>query len=190
MKGMHEVSMSPVIQSFIKKLDMLATQNFPHDGIDDLFKNHPFDVEFLEPYVFFSDNFYTRNLLHKKPAYELLLLCWMPNQKSPIHGHEGEKCWMRVESGKLHFTDYSVKEIGEGVIVEPRYTIEGECGFVDGPAVIHHVENKANVPAYSLHLYARPFAQCDIFDLENRLKKRAELGYDSMYGKLTSARHL
>jgi predicted metal-dependent enzyme (double-stranded beta helix superfamily) len=188
MKGAQVVSMPPVMQVFISELDLLAGKNFPSEELTELFKQHFFDQEILEPYVFFSQERYTRNLLHKMPEYELLLLCWSPQQKSPIHGHEGEKCWMRVEVGELYFSNYSLKKSSSEHLLELDSTVIGSRGFVDGPAVIHRVENLTQAPAISLHLYARPFAQCDIFDKENRIKERIDLQYDSMYGKLTYAR--
>ena len=188
MKGARVVSMPSALQAFITDLDVLVGKNFPNEEVTQLFKQHPFDQEMLEPYTFLSEQRYTRNLLYKMPEYEVLLLCWSPQQKSPIHGHEGEKCWMRVEAGELYFSNYSLKSVDSEVFVDLDCSEVGGRGFVDGPAVIHRVENLTQAPAISLHLYARPFAQCDIFDKENRVRERVDLQYDSMYGKLTYAR--
>ena len=46
--------------------------------------------------------------------------------------------------------------------------VTGDKGFLDGPAEIHSVENIFNEPAVSLHIYAKPFDACDIYDLENK----------------------
>lgn len=186
MKGMQPVATPAALAAFIAGLDALASRNFPVQEVTTFLQATRFEKELLEPYSFFSEKRYTRNLLHKRPEYEILLLCWMPHQVSPIHGHEGEKCWMRVEAGELHFTDYESREEGGRTLVEARYSAIGTEGFVDGPAVIHRVANETNLPAMSLHLYARPFAQCDVFDKENHLKKKIDLSYDSMHGQLTN----
>ncbi|MDC1038666.1 hypothetical protein OAR31_06350, partial [Candidatus Marinimicrobia bacterium] len=62
--------------------------------------------------------------------------------------------------------------------------VTGDKGFVDGPAEIHSVENIFNEPAVSLHIYAKPFDACDIYDLENKTVERVTLKYYSQYGEL------
>ena len=59
--------------------------------------------------------------------------------------------------------------------------IKGEKGYLDGPADIHSVENVYNEPAVSLHIYAKPFSECDIYCLDSGKIKRVELAYDSMH---------
>lgn len=186
MKGSCVVALSSQLKKFVSGLDELARAKFPVQDVLEYLKKGLLQPNDLEPYVFFSAQRYTRNLLYRQQEYELLLLCWMPGQASPIHGHEGEKCWMRVEQGSLHFTDYTSRKEGDTVVVEQKYSIEGGRGFVDGPAVIHRVINQGDVPAISLHLYARPFAQCDIFDHEKNITKRVELSYHSVEGKLVN----
>ena len=51
---------------------------------------------------------YTRNLVYRNNDFEILFLCWSPEQIAPVHGHEGEKCWAKVESGKLQFCNYNL----------------------------------------------------------------------------------
>ncbi len=184
MKGVVAIQKPKFLQEFIAGLDLLALKNFPVTEVSAYLSETLFEESWLEPYTFFSEKRYTRNLLHKLPEYEILLLCWMPHQVSPIHGHEGEKCWMRVEAGALHFTDFTENKSSGVVVIDPLKTQIGGRGFVDGPAFIHQVANRTEKPAMSLHLYARPFAQCDIFDQEHYIIARADLRYDSIDGKL------
>lgn len=186
MKGAVAIPLSPELKHFVEGLERLSKENFPVEKVTLFLKNNPLDFDKIEPYTFFSNDRYTRNLLYKTESFEVLFLCWMPHQASPIHGHEGEKCWMRVEKGILNFVDYSFQEGVEGVFVEPRHSAVGVVGFVDGPAVIHKVSNQADEPAISLHLYARPFVECDIFDYDAHKKARIHLDYFSVNGKLES----
>jgi hypothetical protein len=41
-------------------------------------------------------------------------------------------------------------------------------------------------PAASLHIYSRPYAECDIYDLERGEKRRVVMAYDTMYGQPVS----
>ena len=55
----------------------------------------------LDSWVCFTPARYTRHLVHKDREVELLVLCWARGSRAPIHGHEGEYCWARVERGQL-----------------------------------------------------------------------------------------
>ena len=83
---------------------------------------------------------YTRNLIHREPNFEIMLVCWPPHISAPIHGHEGEKCWARVQTGKLNICNY--KEVSRNPLkLEKIQELECAPGFLDGPADIHSVEN-------------------------------------------------
>lgn len=178
--------LSDELQCFVQGLDLLAKKNFPVEEVLAYLKLNFFSPGLVDRYRFFSDSWYTRNLLYKTPFYELLLLCWQPGQESPIHGHEGEKCWMRIEEGSLLFKNYDVIYKSDHLTVDPVDSVEGHEGFVDGPAVIHSVANISDKPACSLHLYAKPFARCDIFDANEHKKARVDLNYYSVNGIIES----
>lgn len=53
-------------------------------------------------FAFYDQYRYTRNLVDDgNGKYNLLLLCWGPNQKSPIHDHAGAHCILKVMQGDL-----------------------------------------------------------------------------------------
>ena len=60
----------------------------------------------LDGFVHFASGRYTRHLVYKDHDVELLVLCWARGAVAPIHGHEGEYCWARVERGQLTFRNY------------------------------------------------------------------------------------
>ena len=103
--------------------------------------------------------------------------------KRQIHGHEGEKCWMRVESGALQICNYKLDRVNPLTLTMTDLT-KGAAGYLDGPAEIHSVENVYNETAVSLHIYAKPFDKCDIYDLDAGIIRKTELLYDSMNKKL------
>lgn len=168
------------LDAYVKQLHRLAEQHFPVAQVSEFLRQVPIHPEVLDAHTFYYTSRYTRNLMYKCPQFEVLLLCWGPYHTSPIHGHEGEKCWMRVEEGTLYFVNYD--EVVPGQIQEIS-AVSGSAGFVDGPAGIHMVRNPIDQRARSLHLYARPFAQCDVYDLELHEKSRRDISYDTMYGK-------
>ena len=52
-------------------------------------------------YVHFREECYARNLVSASELFELLVICWQPGQVSPIHDHQGQRCWMGVLEGGI-----------------------------------------------------------------------------------------
>ncbi len=140
----------------------------------------PIEPASLEPFLRFVPGRYTRHLISKNRDVELLVLCWARGASAPIHGHEGELCWARVERGRLRFRSY--REVSRTPLrLDSGPTIDGGPGHLDGPADIHAV---ANLPefgedAVSVHVYARPYDECDIYDVDAGTVQRVRLQYDS-----------
>ncbi len=168
---------------FIEELNRFAARDFPVRETHRFLKTVSLPLAHLRPYLFVAPDQYTRNLLHKSSEFELLLIVWPPGQASPIHGHEGEKCWALVESGELHFTNYCEIPLGDSFTLITLSQQIGGPGYLDGPADIHKVENTSTELAVTLHLYSRPFEACDIYDLERGSKVRQKLQYYSKFGK-------
>jgi cysteine dioxygenase len=171
------------LNEFIDRLNRFAERAFPLQEVQNFLQQCALGREELGPYLFFDSAQYTRNLIHNSQEFELLAICWQPGQEAPVHGHEGERCWSRVEKGKLRFTNYLERSAADSFDLKVLSTSVGTRGHVDGPADIHKVENPFQESAVSLHLYSRPFSACDIYDLENRMKVRKTLGYFSKYGE-------
>lgn len=169
---------------FIETLNQFAARAFPVREVHSFLQETTLRQHELDPYLFFDSERYTRNLIHKSEEFELLAICWQPGQDAPTHGHEGEKCWSRVEKGRLRFTNYKEISSADSFDLEVLATIVGNLGHLDGPADIHKAENPFEESAVSLHIYSHPFPACDIYDLENHRKIRKTLGYFSKYGKL------
>ena len=109
-------------------------------------------------------------------------MCWKSGQKAPIHGHEGEKCFMRVEKGALQFTNYNLVSTDPLKLTKIE-SLKGEVGFLDGPADVHSVENIYNEDSITFHIYAKPYSACDVYDINTGSIYRKELTYDSMFKK-------
>jgi hypothetical protein len=133
----------------------------------------------IDRYARFADDRYTRHLVFKNAAVELLVLCWRRGAHAPIHGHEGELCWARVERGRLRFTSYRELSRSPLSLAPLGDPLEGGPGHVDGPADIHAVQTVGE-DAVSLHVYVKPYDECDIYDLARGVVRRVRLTYDSV----------
>jgi hypothetical protein len=141
--------------------------------------SHLIEPASIARYAHFEDGRYTRHLVFKDSAVELLVLCWRRGTHAPIHGHEGELCWARVERGRLRFTSYRELSRRPLALAPVGHPLVGEPGHVDGPADIHAVETVGE-DAVSLHVYVKPYDECDIYDLANGVIRRVRLTYDSV----------
>ena len=168
-----------------EQLELLAKEQFPTKQTSTTLQSIHFASSDFEPYIFYNQAKYTRNQIRKTDSYELILMCWQPGQVSPVHGHEGQKCWMRVIAGALTFNNFT-DAVG-AVQLEKVSTVVGMQGFVDGPAYIHSVSNLSAEKAISLHLYAHPFDQCDVYAGQSLSTKKMHLCYYSINGKVCQA---
>lgn len=174
------------MEAFLSGINEILRQGFATEEIHAYLHKTLIEPASLQRYMFFRPERYTRNLVFKNEAFELLVICWNIGHQAPVHGHEGERCWSRIEQGSLLLCNY--RELCENplVVQQINQPYRGERGWLDGPADIHSVANPAieEAPAVSLHLYSHPYDQCDIYDLEKNEKRRVRLRYDSIGGKV------
>jgi len=137
----------------------------------------------------YAADHYTRNLITRNGDFEVLLLCWGEGQESPIHDHDGEDCWMAVLDGNIEELRYASPDpSGAPPAVLPmqvteRATFEpGQVAFIRDDIGLHLVRSKGG-PAASLHLYAKPFGTCRVFDAETGVATDRELVDDTVRGR-------
>ncbi len=107
----QKILQSVSIEDFIAGLRKLQEKDFTGiEGALEYMRANPVDPETLKPYLFWSAQHYTRNLIDKTDLYELLSLCWEPGMKSSIHNHKGQNCWMAAPVGRFLVQNYRVLE--------------------------------------------------------------------------------
>ena len=182
------------IQDFSKHLAAIPEDKFTHQDVLEFLRGNRVDVATLEPYLYFSHEHYTRNLIHRTPLFELIAICWESGQKSPIHNHRDQRCWMAVPFGKVMVhnfklvrkdpaTGFCELESSTQFLIEPDSPQE-----VDPEEPIHQV---LNMPSFAsrtvtLHVYSRPFDTCEVYDLKARRYRDVPLTNTSEYGALKS----
>jgi NitT/TauT family transport system ATP-binding protein len=167
------------MDEFVDRMRQLTTPGVDRDAVQEFLESHLIEPDSLERYLRFQEGRYARHLVFKNPAVELLVLCWSRGSRAPIHGHEGELCWARVERGQLRFTSYRELSRSPLRLAPAGPPVEGTPGYVDGPADIHAVDT-VGADAVSLHVYVKPYDECDIYDAEQGVVRRVRLSYDSV----------
>jgi cysteine dioxygenase len=180
------------ISEFIHRLAGIPESDFTLDLVHEFVRAHPIEPDSLEPYLIFRTSHYTRNLLEKTKLYEVLAICWDVGQRSQIHNHRGQNCWMAVPIGKLLVQNYRlVSGTGE---TGPCELAESSCywmdaarpGRVDPSEPIHFVANPPELAqrAVSIHIYSHPYDSCQVYFPEQQRSLEVPLHYTSKFGVL------
>ena len=111
----------------------------------------------LRPYRAFKPKTYTRHRVCRSDYAELLVLCWKPGQRTPIHDHNGSHGAVRVCEGVMWETMFALDEADK---LYYQSACEWTSGGVTGAAVpdIHQLGNPevSGQDLVTLHLYAPP----------------------------------
>jgi cysteine dioxygenase len=119
--------------------------------------------EELRPHLGFKEGAYARHRVYLNDFAELLVLCWRPGQRTPIHDHAGSFGAVRVLSGVLWET---VFEMGDGGLAY-KCAREWGPGDVTGADVpdIHQLGNPdvSGQDLVTLHLYSPPLTTLNVY---------------------------
>lgn len=138
-----------------------------------------FTSKSFENYSSWSDECYTRNCIVDTERFELILICWCEGQRTPIHDHGGEECWVKVIEGEFKETVYKQKANGELTVVKSSISKSNEVTYMKDFMGFHRLENLSNKRSMSLHLYAKPIRTCRMFDEESGAFVSKDLAYDT-----------
>lgn len=179
------------IAGFVRDLRALPEAAFDDvDGMERFIASRHVDPASLEPFLFWSKQHYTRNLVDDTDLYNLIAICWEPGQGSSIHNHKGQNCWMSAPVGRLIVQNYRVvaEDLGRNYCeIDPteKFEIYSErpCA-VQAQTPVHAVYNPREFGqrAVSLHLYSRPYNSCIVYSLEKNTCGEIKLHYTSRHG--------
>ncbi len=129
-------------------------------------------------YDSWSDESYTRNCIVNTEEFELILICWEKGQKTPIHDHGGEECWVKVIDGEIKETIYTKDEHERLSAVKSTISKTNDLTYMlEG---FHTLENVSEQRSMSLHLYAKPILNCQVFDEVTNTFKTKNLVYHTV----------
>ncbi len=158
----ENISSKPLDDStltFSELIELLNSQSSPPtlEELNSWLSNVEISQLDLEPYVGFKEGNYWRHRVCRNEAVEMLVICWRPAQKTPIHDHNGSHGVVRVQQGLMWETMFTYDEK-----VGLRYKSGRECptGEVTGAGVpdIHQLGNPeiSGQDLITVHVYAPP----------------------------------
>jgi cysteine dioxygenase len=180
------------IQKLAQGLAAIPEKDFTHAAVLEHLRRNRVDVTSLAPYLYFGPEHYTRNLIHRTDLFELIAICWEAGQKSAIHNHRDQNCWMAAAYGKVMVhnfkllrkdaaTGYCELESTTQFVIDPASPQE-----VDPAEPIHQVLNPSSFGSRSvtLHVYSKPFDTCEVYDLKEKRYQDVLLSNTSEFGVL------
>lgn len=182
---------SLAVDDLVRELERLPVDDFAAAATE-VVRSHQVDRASLEPYAFFSERHYTRNLIFKNDVFELLALCWSPGQQSSVHNHRDQQCWMLMGEGVLENQNFRVHDRDE---VKRTCRLEATTSLlvtrqaplaVDPAEPVHLVRcsEERGARALSIHIYSRPFDTCEIYCPERGIYQDVTLTYWSQFGQV------
>jgi cysteine dioxygenase len=198
------------VDDLLAKLRTMEADLITRDRVLDLCDSVEISDASLAPYVIYDSSFYTRNLIYRDPLFEVMTICWEPGQRTAVHTHNGQLCWMITQRGALKVVDYkwlgcdhpeNQNVVGIDCVAGSDHIQLDRIREVDaiagGPVVtadklqtIHQLFNSGDPRerAVSIHIYSRPIDSCVAFDLVNNRCYRRELAYFSRHGEVVGPR--
>jgi cysteine dioxygenase len=173
--------------------------------VSDLLAQMPLSPLALIPFLWWNPERYTRNLIYRDQHFEVMALCWLPGQRTPIHSHNGQLGWMMAVQGELVCRNYRFvraqapskgavssqrPEGGRAVEVESLESTtcraDGSVTLVDRRQTTHQIENveASRYGSVTLHVYSKPIDSAVLFDEVNRCCTRRRLEYYSANGSI------
>ena len=180
------------IGEFAKRLAAIPEAEFTHESVLRFLRENHVDRSTLAPYLYFGSDHYTRNLILRNDLFELIAICWDIGQKSPIHNHRDQRCWMAMPYGKLQIHNFALVKKDESknfceLRSHGQFLLDMDSPTeVDPEEPIHQVLNlqQFNLRAVSLHIYSRPYDTCEVYDLKGKCYEDVLLVNTSEYGIL------
>ena len=132
------------------------------DEIGSRLSSLDFNVEAMEDCIGYSDDGYQRNVIKRSEHYELVAICWIPGQETPIHDHVGSDCAFLIVDGVSTETIYETNEEGLAYPINVRNYQPGEVCAAEEPD-IHRVSNDTDSELVNLHIYTPPLHAYNIY---------------------------
>ncbi len=142
--------------------DLIATLGAQHappalEQIYEWLENAEISREELQPFLGFKDGNYWRHRVCRNEFVEMLVLCWRPGHRTPIHDHNGSHGVVKVFDGVMWETTF-LFDSEKGLCYKSGQ--ERSCGEVTGAGVpdIHQLGNPevSGHDLITIHIYAPP----------------------------------
>ena len=176
------------LSEFLRRIAALSDDDFTLASFSTLAHELELPDRLLEEHVHFSEESYARNLLIVTPRFEMVVMCWQSGQLSTVHDHLDSFAMSLVLSGVLlnrnfrRLDDGEVPDYAELQLINEELFSPGSWLSLDLGA-IHQMGNAAgsSEPLVTLHFYARPLREINVFHPSENRAERVRLAYSMLH---------
>ena len=110
-------------------------------------------------YVRINPHQYNKLRIFNNDFFDMYVITWNTNQKSPIHDHSQNGCCFKVLKGHIteHIYDKNMECIGKNNLKK------GDMGSIHNSKGYHSIMNAGDVISVTLHVYSPPGYKANIF---------------------------
>ena len=103
-------------------------------------------------YVTKNDTTYNKIKVYETDSFDMYIISWNVGQKSKIHNHSSNGCWLKILQGSIEEKIYNNK------FDLIKYNIQniGGISFIKDEIGYHSIQNIENDITVSLHVYNPP----------------------------------
>lgn len=130
-------------------------------ALEAIVARHPVSADELGDAIHIDGAAYVRTLVYGRANVEVLVMAWLPGQRSPIHDHAGSGCVVRVIAGAAREELYQRR--GDGFVERTGERLLAPGGVTSSfDADIHTFGNACDAPAsprdilVTIHVYSPP----------------------------------
>ena len=165
------------IDTLISVLDETPVKDYPS-----VMKSIRLSNDEFKPFEIWKESGYSRNCIVRSPNYEIVLLCWNAGDATPIHDHNGQKCWVYQVEGSISEKRYKYEN---AILLETLSTklSPGKLTYMDDKMGYHALVNDSSANATTLHIYLNPIDVCGYFCDEEKIFKKKSLHYDAFFSQ-------
>lgn len=147
-------------------------------------KNMNLPISDFENFAHFKEDGYARNCIIKTPKFELILICWKKGDRTPIHGHDKQKCWVYLVDGEM--TELRYKYDNGKLSESNRQQMKSrDLTYMQDSMGYHLLKNSEEQKAMTLHLYMNPVESCEVYNDSSNCFENKTLEFYSIAGEKT-----
>lgn len=104
----------------------------------------------FKKYIRFDTQTYARNYVVNSELFDILILCWSPGQKTPMHWHPKDGCFVKILEWSIRETIYN----WEKQVLKKNIHTAWDIMYNHDSIWYHVLENPNDTGTISLHIYS------------------------------------
>jgi cysteine dioxygenase len=160
-------SMSKSVRTPITTIEQLVrelAQGPGRKGFLEILDRVVIPAEEFDPYSRWNEKHYTRNCIARTDAFELLLICYEPGQRTSIHDYSTEEAWVHPLMGAVIEERFEFASGGPLRKVSSAKLDPGSFSYLHNGRGIHRYINSNSGRSMTLNLYAKPLNKWKVYD--------------------------